>query len=141
FAGKPETEAPSDFTTVPAPSSRYSIGGGGPGARGGGAGGGVGGGGAGGRGRRETGRAQVIEAGVEPLAGAHDDVVRLVLAQRVHALGPGLVPRLRRALARWVGVGRALRVAVALDDEAGAVADLRGGRLSAEVPDQRRQQV
>jgi hypothetical protein len=85
--------------------------------------------------------APVVERGVEPLPGTDDDVLRLVLAEGRHALGPGLVPGLGRAQPRGVRVRSLLSVAVALHHEAGAVGDLRGGRLRPEAPDERRQQV
>jgi len=76
----------------------------------------------------------VVPRGVEPFARAHDEVLRFLFAERLEALGPGLVARLRRTLPGRVGVHRLLGRAVALRDEAGPVGDLRRGGLRPEVP-------
>ena len=57
------------------------------------------------------------------------------------ALRPGLMAGFRGALPRRVGADRGLGVAVGLGDEAGAVRDLRRGRVLAEVPDLGHEQV
>ena len=70
---------------------------------------------AGGRARGGRGHpAPVVLRRVEPLARAHDEVLGLLLAERLQALGPGLVARLRRALPGGVGGRGPLRIAVAL---------------------------
>ena len=86
-------------------------------------------------------RGPVVLRRVEPLAGPDDQVLRVPFLEGLQALGPRLVARLDRALPGRVGARRRLRAPVALDDEAGAVGDLRGRGLRAEVPDDGREQV